>query len=346
MPNPEGLRSLMYDWRVKARFLLAGERRRFRRKRRRPETVRDIAILVPDGLGDTVVAFPMILELMQRHPDANFVFITATAAARAALKLIEYRKKQFVAIDEYKKARLEKSFEPALAYAQLRGLDADLVYTTAQARFPAYQLLLDGFRHRWAVGISNTPELLDEHVTFDETRNDKIAHLELIGAQDAPVFVGTSLKCEFMREFDGLEKNEFVLIDVGTKDPSRVWDVKNFLALAEKIRSDGMPVVFTGGPAEARIMQQIPADAYTAFPGIGMGGLLRLIKDCAHMVCINSGPMHLADLCDVKMTVLIERRHLRRWAPVSRDARLLVPDEGKFVRDIAVAEVYDAYLRR
>ncbi len=111
------------------------------------------------------------------------------------------------------------------------------------------------------------------------------------------------------------------------------WGLPNFKALIEAVDPQGYHCVITGTAAEAeRYRPELPLHlAHVTDTGgrLDLAGLSGLIGACDAFVSASTGPLHLAAASGVRAIGLFSMRRPifpTRWAPIGRDAHVLVHD--------------------
>ncbi len=109
----------------------------------------------------------------------------------------------------------------------------------------------------------------------------------------------------------------YVVIHAFASAPEKAWPAKRFVAIAERLRADGLEPVFLCGPG----------DDATAFAGFETSrGQLRsakaLLRDAALFVGNDSGPAHMAAAFGVPVVVLYGPSDSVVWAPWKTEARV------------------------
>lgn len=160
----------------------------------------------------------------------------------------------------------------------------------------------------------------------------------------------------------GLDR--FVLIHPGASCISKMWPLRNFVTLAEKIRYNfDIQVVFILGPGEEHMEKDIAhalGNKVIIYKNLELKKLVALISKCSFFISNDSGPMHIADAFEKPLIVIFGRNQPglspHRWGPINKSAVVLWKDVGckqclahncqkgfLCLQSISVQEVFDAF---
>ncbi len=111
-----------------------------------------------------------------------------------------------------------------------------------------------------------------------------------------------------------------VVIHPGTAGANKLWTIKGWAEVADRLMSEGYNVILTGAPNEQTLCARI-AEAANSKP-LDLSGRtasiaeLTWILDKAHMVLgVDSGPLHIADALGKRTLHLYGPSDERSWAP-------------------------------
>jgi hypothetical protein len=139
----------------------------------------------------------------------------------------------------------------------------------------------------------------------------------------------------------------------------KLWPRERWLAVAENLRERGWEVIGLCGPGQTeKAAQQIGRDIPLTECG-SLESWVRQFNQCAFVITVDSGPMHLADALDVPVIALFGQGKLPLWAPSGKQSVPIshqddpdfyvchpidenVPLGQKFMNRISVAEVMTA----
>jgi ADP-heptose:LPS heptosyltransferase len=99
-----------------------------------------------------------------------------------------------------------------------------------------------------------------------------------------------------------------------------VWSPERHAALVSRLRSDGWPVVVTGGPDEAALTAEVAGPPRSGVHDLGgatdLAGLAETIASARAVVAGNTGPAHLAAALDTPVVSLYAPTvSAARWRP-------------------------------
>jgi len=147
-----------------------------------------------------------------------------------------------------------------------------------------------------------------------------------------------------------------VVLHPGSGGSSARWPLAHFMALGDKLQSEGCDVVVTGGPGEdyqyVMIDQMHHIPVFIAAGSVSLRELAALYS-CADLVVTNStGPLHLAVALDVPTVSIyspIPTCHPKRWGPypafveTGREHQVLVAPMQKGQEDLGGVAVEDVW---
>lgn len=112
-----------------------------------------------------------------------------------------------------------------------------------------------------------------------------------------------------------------VLFHVGARWKYRQWPVEKWIALGERLVEEGIEPCIVGSVAEEAILDRICSE--TSFTKViaDMRRLIQLIKGCDLLVCLDSGPMHLAQTLGIPVVALFGPGDFELWKPCGKKDR-------------------------
>lgn len=127
-----------------------------------------------------------------------------------------------------------------------------------------------------------------------------------------------------------------VLVHPGTsklalaKGVHKTWPVENWLALILKLaRHDDIQVVLSGGPEDAEVLEELhkKIDHTRVISTFGktrnLADLAALISVCDLLVCVDSGPMHIAVGCGKPLVALFGPTYENKLLPADKRFKAL-----------------------
>ncbi|MBU0675213.1 MAG: lipopolysaccharide heptosyltransferase I [Proteobacteria bacterium] len=116
---------------------------------------------------------------------------------------------------------------------------------------------------------------------------------------DLPITQGHRARVKNLLAENNIDSDRpFVAIHPQTTWPTKHWDARKFAELADTLTSEGLPVVFTGGPTDRTAVMEITSLMKGA--AVNLAGVTRLpelaaIFELARVtVATDTGPMHIA----------------------------------------------------
>ena len=117
-----------------------------------------------------------------------------------------------------------------------------------------------------------------------------------------------------------LNGGSLVAIAPGARRPCNLWPIDRFATVAAELASHGSAIIFIGDADDREICAQIASRAELA--AVNLAGMLSLAASCALLrqcdllICVDSGPQHLAAAVGTPCVALFSQRNQRRrWYP-------------------------------
>jgi ADP-heptose:LPS heptosyltransferase len=129
--------------------------------------------------------------------------------------------------------------------------------------------------------------------------------------------VGTALEARLAEA--GIAPGNYIHIHPTAMLPTKAWSAENFACLADALADEyRVPVVFTAGPAEARVLEQVKSSAartHTYWADLRLEELFALIAGCRLFVGNDSGPTHAAAALRKPVVVVWGSSDYVAWRP-------------------------------
>jgi ADP-heptose:LPS heptosyltransferase len=238
-------------------------------------------------LGDTLMLTPLLAKLRRNLPDAEIVMATPKTIA----PLYTYRPYGVSAI----------AYDPADP-ATLRALDQhrgfDLALVPADNR---YSWLAAALGARWIVAFAgDRPPYkswpVDQRVAY-RTAPAAWGDLatDLISGDPPPPYDPVQWPAPPVRSFSR-PRAPYAVLHVGASTPLKLWPAENWRILAHELTARGLQVVWSGGPREQRIVEEIdPAREFPSLAGtLDLPQMWQLLAGARLLVCPDTGISHLA----------------------------------------------------
>jgi heptosyltransferase-1 len=304
---------------------------------------RRILIIKPSSLGDIVHGLPVLAALRKACPQAHIAWLAGTsfAALLAVHPLID----EVISFDRQRYGRMLQS--PQIL--------ADFVRFVAALRHQHFDLVIDlqglvrsGFL-AWAsgaaerVGFADARELAPLFYTrrvrcpasavHAVDRNMQIAAALGVrpGVPEFPLYAPpheVEAARELLAAVAGREPHEFVAVLPGARWPSKLWPAAHFADLVERLATEGYPpCVLLGAPSDAGIARHIlarcKAEAVNLVGRTSLPQLVALLDLSRFVICLDSGPMHIAAALNKPLVALFGPTDPRRTGPYSPHARVV-----------------------
>lgn len=293
----------------------------------------NILLIRPDGIGDEISCVPVATALRELIPSSRIAFLSTPYAA----PIFE----QISVIDEVLSVSPNESFEGLLG---LFGWGFDvavflkpfrrLMFAAFYARVP----LRVATGYRWYSFLANRRVYQDRHDFSKHETEYNLGLLTGLGLTPKPAvppkLVLSPLEISWaQRTLSSLPCRRVVLHPGGFA--ARRWKSQHYLALANRLASDGVGVVLTGnGDEKARFFEEIsPEEPLHPAVMVLMGELtlrqlMAVIGVSGVVVSGATGPAHLAAALGVRTVSLFDPRRNNlpvRWRPLGQGV-VLRPD--------------------
>lgn len=308
---------------------------------------RNILLQCISGLGNTLMATPLLAELRRLYPGAN---IDLLATPESAQLLATNPHASRVLGDPYVASRSRHDFWESVGRMRRARYDACLMAITAVDYWYVVRTALArvGTRviHDYAFRPDNRfPRLCTHRVPFDQTRHDVESNLDLLRAlTHAPVSPGPLVLPVPPAEVDEARRR---LAALGWRDGRSLvafcpgstrrwthkrWPDEHYGQLAERLLGDhrDLHILVFCGPDEADSAQYFrdrfagaPLSVVEGFPLLTYAGALSL---CRAVVTGDSLPLHMSAALQVPVVALFGPTDPRRTGPWQCPAKVIVPD--------------------
>jgi len=253
-----------------------------------------ILIILPNWLGDTIMATPAIELLAQHYPNARFTFVGSYVSIEA---LKHHPLCEKAVIDETKKAssRLIATYKLArrLGEFSLAITFRNQIHSSLLLRFTKTVLCLAKSSWHSRLLLSHTPKIkTDKHLV------EQYSELAMINTDN---FDGISPALKLHIKVNSFEKPTLGLNAGATYGSAKRWYPERFAQVAAAF-SDKYDIIIFGGPNEVEMSKEIEDNLikldtqnYTNLAGkTSIEELCANIGACSLFVTNDSGPMHVA----------------------------------------------------
>lgn len=302
-----------------------------------------ILIIKPSSLGDIVHALPVLAALRAAHPQAHIAWLVGSSFAPLldGHPLLD----EIIPFDRRYYGRMLQRPRALADFARfLRGLRRrrfDLVLDLQGLLRSGFLALATGARRR--IGFAHARELAwlfyTGHVRVEPRhrhavdRNLRIA--QALGLPTAAPAFPLGLRPEecaaartLLEAAAGRRLPDFVAVLPGARWPTKQWRADRLAALLDRLHADGHPpAVLLGGPDDVPLAGQIAAAAQSRPLNLVGRTTLRelaaLLALAGLVLCVDSGPMHIAAALDRPLVALFGPTNPARTGPYSRRARVV-----------------------
>lgn len=253
-----------------------------------------ILVILPNWLGDAIMATPAIELLSKYYPNARFTFVGSYVSIEA-LKYHPLCEKAIV--DETKKApsRLLATYKLAkeLGEFSLAITFRNQLHSSLLLRFTKTVICLAKSSWHSRLLLSHTP-----HIKANRHLVEQYSKLAMINSDD---FDGESPELKLYIEAKNFAKPTLGINAGATYGSAKRWYPERFAEVGAAFSSEYDIIVF-GGPAEVEMAQEIEnhlitlgVKNYTNLAGkTNIKELCASIGGCSLFVTNDSGPMHVA----------------------------------------------------
>ena len=297
-----------------------------------------ILVIAPSWVGDTMMVQPMLVRLLQRHPDAQIDLLAPPWTAALLRQMPEVHE---VIINPFPHGALQLAARYRLG-KQLRAAHYDQAIVlpnslkSALAPFFAGIPLRTGFVGEMRYGLLNDARKLDKQgLPLMVERFAQLAeapHDALQRPLPQPrLQVSAEQRQSVLDKLDlNLDQPVAVFCPGAEYGPAKRWPVPYFAELAQTLRAQGYAVWLVGSPKDKEACDKIVAlgnDSCRNLCGAtDLADAIALLS-CADLVVSNdSGLMHLAAALDRPMLALYGSSTPRFTPPLSARAQVLKLD--------------------
>jgi ADP-heptose:LPS heptosyltransferase len=313
--------------------------------RRRPTRAARICVYRIGAIGDLVCATPALFAIRRAYPDAHLTLLTTAGKYGHSLhatdlldgvgwidEIIVYDLDEIGSIA----GRLELG-------ARLRANHFDLWFdlTLERARFSRIlrdMLFARLLGVRWAFGwrldhFDFAARAEAEVKEFPDEVERLAATLHSCGIGDATIFppipgdAAPDLPQRLLGDF-GTDCRPLIAIAPGARRPCNLWPTQRFVAVARSLRARGVAVALLGGADDRPMCEEIASgcgsDVINLAGNLSIGQSRAMLHRCDLLICVDSGPQHLAASVGTPCVALFSQRNpRRRWYPHGSRHRVL-----------------------
>ncbi len=306
-------------------------------------------------IGDIVLTLPAIAAVQAAFPEASLAFLVYAEFAsllkglpriNAVLKVdrARHRRNRLIAITR----------ETVGLLRELRRSRFDLVIDFHGFGETALFSWWTRAPQRW--GILNRPGRAWAY-TRSVQRNPLLhpasTHLEMLnsagGIKPAPFNRIYTVPEEaltearnYFRKWDLSEFKPTLFIQPFSSDPLKNWPLDGYLAIAAHWKSQGVQVLFGGGPAESQALEPARHAGYAVAAGAPLLVSAGLVSLSSLVLGGNTGLLHLATALEKRVVMIMDLLQPGACFPFGHPEWAVVPESGWVVSSIKPAAVVDA----
>jgi ADP-heptose:LPS heptosyltransferase len=272
-----------------------------RRPYSRPGRPRKILVLHELLLGDTLMLAPLLAALRRNYPEAE-VFITSSPGYAGLFSGKPYGAKVLPYSERQANALAELAPASGCDIALLPG--DNRLAITARALGAKWIVGFAGGRPAWRNGAVD--EFLDMPAV-PMALADMFALLSGLGRPeiDQLCYVKGDWPAPDFKPFE-IPSAPYAVLHVGAGSPLRLWDLKNWRAVAEELSHRGIRVTWTAAKHETGLVDAIdPTGAFQSFAGqLDLAQLWHLLVGARMAITLDTGIAHMAKLTGTPVATL------------------------------------------
>jgi lipopolysaccharide heptosyltransferase I len=336
---------------------------------------RRILLVKPSALGDVVHALPVAASLARRYPHARLDWLVEEEAAdivrdhpAVAETVVSKRRRWLRQLGNPREAA--QAVGEAVAFARsLRAARYDAVLDLQGLFKSAIYVLCAGapLRVGFAEGREGAPAVLTHRVVAPpqpvHAVDRYLALAAAVGVVDPVrefrIAVGAGDAAQAARCLDGLPRPRVALHPVA-RWRTKLWETARWRDMAQRLGREGIGVVLIGGQGDRREAEAIGRGAdpppRNLAGALSLKSLAALLARVDLLVCVDSGPMHVASAVGTPVLALFGATDPRRTGPLGPgavlrrelpcspclDRRCRIPDTLRCMRGLGVDEVWEA----
>ncbi len=275
----------------------------------KPESIKKIAVLRANALGDFIFILPALQALRETFPRAEIVLLGKqwhTSFVPGRISTID----RIVVVPPY----------PGVGADETVSRDSpeinDFFYAMQQERFDlAFQMhggggnsnpFVERLGARISIGLqAQDAPALSINIPYVFYHNEVLRYLEVVrsvGATTAGIIPHVQVTDADRKEAAAImtattSSRPYIVIHPGASDSRRHWPAEKFAAVAGQLIDRGYEIFVTGTSAEAVVVTEVVRHEPRAIDlcdKISLGGLTALLAGAELTVSNDTGPLHLA----------------------------------------------------
>lgn len=305
---------------------------------------RRILLIKPSSLGDIIHALPVLAALRRSRPDAHIAWLVGSSFAPIlnGHPLLD----EVIPFDRERYGKMWRNPAIFLEFwrfvAAIRRRRFDLVIDLQGLIRSGILAYFGGARAR--IGFADAREgawlFYNQRVDCPAEAVhavEKNLHVaRALGLEVEPVEFPLPISDSERRAADDLLTAEsggglpaFTAIVIGARWHSKLWPATRLAELIDRVHADGGPrCVLVGAPGDSDAARAIAADCRGPLSPVNLVGrtnlrqLVALLARAERVVCMDSGPMHIAAALNRPLAAIFGPTNPQRTGPYSRLARV------------------------
>lgn len=267
------------------------------------------------GMGDVVMSLAVLASLREKHPDVEISYITdirnqgLLEASRMVDRVFYFDRARFKASSFSHRWRMIKTL-----LREIRAYRYDIALEMQSFGETGVLARLSRAPQRFGY-LKRKSQKLWINRPLDPMKDcHRISYFMQFSAGKPGIVDPVLKRPPLIPLMNGSGQSSFdsnrVALFVGASQPVRQWDIQNFITLAKKLSQRGYEVVMIGGPGEAPLLENIELSSrvHTRIT-MHIEELIKLLSECGHLVCGDTGPLHLAGALGVPHLVGLYAPH-------------------------------------
>lgn len=320
-----------------------------------------IAVLLDSGIGDTLMATPMLRELRRQLPHATILGVVNAGTAQVIARNLDvdglcvFRQSGESTRFNWSALRALRRFRPEVMIVPQTGNILVQIFAAWYSRAPIR------VKHRFHYPperkysdfeflFTRSPEVgRNEHRVKDNLKLLSAVNLENTGSGldlEFPVSPWSTQHARTLLESKGWDASQHSLCmhpGVGTATLNKQWPVERFAELAKRLAElHAMQIVLVGGKGEIDLCRQIQNEVgrccFVVSGECSLEETAAVIQLCHLFVSNDSGLMHLAAAMKAKGVALFGPTDPAKIGPLGGDLKVIYADS---IQALSVDKVFE-----
>ncbi len=294
-------------------------------------------------LGDTILTVPFLQRLREAYPNACISVLIAPQSGVLLQncpyinELIEFDTTRFHKYDSGKKAK-QSLWDNVL---KLKKEKFDIAYILKRSFSSAVLAFLAGITERIGFNTEFRSFLLTKKIPFDLKQSEVINFLNHLPApfNEPPdkknkLFWPTEHeKQKALSLINSLNKKKpetkNIIIHAPAAHPLKMWKIEYWAELIKKLKIQNHNIIFSGSSAdndyyaELQSLAGVKADLNLCLTDNTLRENIAVYELCDFIICVDSGPLHLAAAVNLKGLAIFGPTDPVRWQPWSDNIKVI-----------------------